>query len=145
MSTDKPAGATPFPAHEWLDASAVAAMLGIARSTVYRYKNAGRLKADAEVGVTPLWHVTTVERYRDELAPRAIAARRHRAAREAAYQHRNSGQDDGTMATCGVCGAPIVYRTGRIGEETENEPSAGRWHDQEGGRAHHHGPGENGP
>jgi predicted DNA-binding transcriptional regulator AlpA len=143
MSPNLRPGAIHFPVEEWLDSERVAAMLGVTKATVYRYKNSGRLPADARVGETPLWHVSTVTRYRDELAPRAVVARRKRAEREALRLHSNGGAEDGTVATCAACGTQIVYRTEerieRNDDGTANGRSVGRWLDQEGGRAHDHG------
>lgn len=131
-----------FPSSEWLDSTAVAGMLGIARSTVWRYRNSGRLPSDADVAGRPLWHVTTVERYRDQLAPRARVARVKRAEREAARVH--GSPTNGTTAVCGECGQTIVFRVHDRPMAT-GTAHVGRWEDEEAPRAHQHGAPPNGP
>jgi hypothetical protein len=125
----------PFPADEWLDAGAVARMLDVDRGTVYRYKNSGRLPADADVTGHPLWHVSTVEHYRDNIAPSALVARKNRAERLAVRGHAGpAAVAEGTVATCAACGRSIMFRPAESGSEA-------LWLDQKTGRAHRHGPG----
>lgn len=66
---------------EWLDAGQVAERLHITRASVYRYVHSGRLVPDDRIGRTPVWRPTTVDQYRDDMAPRGRVAFDRRAAR----------------------------------------------------------------